>query len=81
MILLLGIATFIGNTGLVIVQNVASQHDRLENQYHDKQNEDGYNLLAFGRTHNSTMSHNNASFDSTFGSDMEGSMFEASGGY
>merc|ERR1719284_872960 len=30
-ILLLGIATFIGNTGLVIVQNVASQHDRLEN--------------------------------------------------
>ena len=54
-----------------------------ENQYHDKQNEDGYNLLAFGRTHNATMSHNNASFESTFGSDMEGSssMFEASGGF
>merc|ERR550514_1035084 len=50
-ILLLGIATFIGNTSLVIVQNVASQYDRLENQYHDKQNEDGYMIM--GRSNNS----------------------------
>ena len=55
---------------------------RKENQYHDKQNEDGYNLLAFGRSHNETMSHNN---DSLGYSDMEGSsplfrgIFEASG--
>ena len=41
-----------------------------ENQYHDKQNEDGYNLVAFGRSHNST---NSVSLDSTTGSDMEGS--------